>query len=155
MNRQLIPIFALLLMSVTWTAGAAELPDFTGLAKRFGPAVVNISTQQTVASRNRIHGFSIPDLPEGSPLQEFFRRFLGEEGELRDDEIQSRSLGSGFFISPDGFILTNHHVVSGADEIVVRTSDRREFQAKVVGSDRRSDTALLYGIWVLCKPYHA
>ena len=143
MNRLLIPIFALLLTSVTWTAGAAELPDFTDLAKRFGPAVVNISTQQTVATRSRIHGFSIPDLPEGSPLQEFFRRFLGEEGELPDDEIQSRSLGSGFFISPDGYILTNHHVVSEADEIVVRTSDRREFQGKVVGSDRRSDTALL------------
>ena len=143
MNRLLSSIFALFLTSVTYAASTAELPDFTGLAKRFGPAVVNISTQQTVATRSRIHGFSIPDLPEGSPLQEFFRRFLGEGGELQDDEIESRSLGSGFFISPDGYILTNHHVVSEADEIVVRTSDRREFQGKVVGSDRRSDTALL------------
>lgn len=143
MNRLLSSIFALLLTSVTCAASTAGLPDFTGLAKRFGPAVVNISTQQTVATRSRIHGFSIPDLPEGSPLQEFFRRFLGEGGELQDDEIESRSLGSGFFISPDGYILTNHHVVSEADEIVVRTSDRREFQGKVVGSDRRSDTALL------------
>ena len=143
MNRLLHPLFALLLAGAAWSAGAAALPDFTVLAKQYGPAVVNISTRQNVPTRGRLHGFNIPDFPEGGPLQELFRHFLGEEGERQEEEVESRSLGSGFFISADGYILTNHHVVSEADEIVVRTSDRREFQAKVVGSDRRSDTALL------------
>ncbi len=143
MNRLLHPFFALLLAGVAWSAGAGVLPDFTAMAKQYGPAVVNISTRQNVPARGRLHGFSIPDLPEDSPLHEFFRHFLGQDGERREEEAEARSLGSGFFISADGYILTNHHVVSEADEIIVRTSDRREFQAKVVGSDRRSDTALL------------
>ncbi len=143
MNRLLHPLFALLLAGAAWSAGAAALPDFTALAKQYGPAVVNISTRQNVSNRGRLHGFNIPDLPEGSQLREFFRHFLGEEGERQEEEAEARSLGSGFFISADGYIMTNHHVVSEADEIIVRTNDRREFQAKVVGSDRRSDTALL------------
>ena len=79
-------------------------------------------------------------------MQDFFRRFFGDQGdsgEAPEDEDQSRSLGSGFIVSPDGYILTNAHVVEGAEEIIVRTSDRREFVATPIGADKRSDIALL------------
>jgi len=123
---------------------AGALPEFSGLVETYGPSVVNISTKQSRRDTRRFHGFSVPDLPEGSPLYDFFRRFLGEEGLTpHDKDRQSRSLGSGFFISADGYLLTNFHVVDGADEIIVRTSDRREFLAKRVGTDKRSDIALL------------
>ncbi len=122
---------------------AAELPDFVTLAKKYGPAVVNISTKQNHKNRTRIQGFNMPDIPEGSPLREFFRHFLDEGDEMPDKGATPLSLGSGFFISEDGYILTNHHVVDEADEILVRTNDHREFKAEVVGSDRRSDTAVL------------
>jgi len=125
---------------------ARTLPEFSGLVETYGPSVVNISTkhEQTRRGRPSFHGFSLPDLPEGSPLQDLFRHFFGEEGLLPYDENkQSRSLGSGFFISADGYLLTNFHVVEGADEIIVRTSDRREFLAGLVGTDKRSDIALL------------
>jgi len=123
---------------------AGALPEFSGLVETYGPSVVNISTKQSRRDTRRFHGFSVPDLPEGSPLHDFFRRFLGEEGLTpHDKDRQSRSLGSGFFISADGYLLTNFHVVDGADEIIVRTSDRREFLAKRVGTDKRSDIALL------------
>ena len=127
------------------SASAGSLPDFTELVEQYGAAVVNISTKQARSSASRFHGFSIPDLPEDSPLYEFFQRFFGEQGgeELPDDEIQSRSLGSGFIISPDGYVLTNYHVVEGAQEVIVRMSDRQEHEAQVVGMDKRSDIALL------------
>ncbi len=120
-----------------------ELPDFTELVSQNSPTVVNISTKQSATPSERLRGFSVPDLPEDSPLQDLFRHFFGEEGELPEDSFQSRSLGSGFFVSPDGYVLTNSHVVEGADEIVVRTSDRREIVATLVGTDKRSDIALL------------
>lgn len=123
---------------------AGALPEFSGLVETYGPSVVNISTKQSRRDVRRFHGFLIPDLPEDSPFHDFFRRFFGEEGLIpHDKERQSRSLGSGFFISADGYLLTNFHVVDGADEIIVRTSDRREFLAKLVGTDKRSDIALL------------
>ncbi|MCF1183680.1 DegQ family serine endoprotease [Marichromatium gracile] len=118
------------------------LPDFASLVAENGPSVVNISTKQHTSSVSEMHGFTIPDLPDEGPLRDFFDRFFGEEGELPDD-IESRSLGSGFIVSSDGFVMTNSHVVEGADEIVVRTSDRREFVADLVGTDKRSDIALL------------
>ncbi|EGV32126.1 protease Do [Thiorhodococcus drewsii AZ1] len=125
-------------------AVSRELPDFTALVAKNGPAVVNISTKQTTtATTPGLRGFSLPDLPDDSPLQDFFRHFFGEEGDLPDDNIQARSLGSGFIVSSDGYVLTNSHVVESADEIVVRTSDRREFVATLVGTDKRSDIALL------------
>ena len=141
-----------LIAAVTITAGcfvsgsalARALPDFTELVERNRTAVVNISTTQrrTVPSRRprMPRGFEIPDLPEDSPFREFFRRFFGE-GEI--EEFDAQSLGSGFIISPDGFIISNNHVVRNADEVIVRLSDRREYKAKVVGTDEPSDVALL------------
>ena len=123
---------------------ARSLPDFTELVERNRAAVVNISTTQRrrlPADRPQMpRGFEIPDLPEDSPFREFFRRFFGE-GEI--EEFDAQSLGSGFIISEDGFIISNNHVVRNADEVVVRLSDRREFTATVVGTDEASDVALL------------
>jgi len=118
------------------------LPDFTELVQRYGPAVVNISTKQSLLSGPQDFGAE-EGMGEDSPLYDFFRRFFGEEGPLPEDGEDGRSLGSGFILSPDGYVLTNSHVIEAADEITVRTSDRREFLAKVIGADERSDMALL------------
>ncbi|MCG6862712.1 MAG: DegQ family serine endoprotease [Chromatiaceae bacterium] len=132
------------LLALPSSTMARSLPEFTQLVDKYGPSVVNISTKQSRHSPRVFHGFSVPDLPQDSPLYDFFRRFFGEEGPTpHEDDEQSRSLGSGFLISSDGYLLTNSHVVESADEIIVRTSDRREFLARLVGSDQRSDIALL------------
>jgi len=115
----------------------AQLPDFTELVERQGPAVVNISTTQT--ARNPLAS-QLPNVPEDDPFFEFFRRFVPNPGPR---EFQSQSLGSGFIISADGYILTNAHVVESADEITVRLTDKRELKARVIGSDRRTDIALI------------
>lgn len=113
------------------------LPDFTGLVEREGPAVVNISTVQTV---RRDQAFPrLPGIPEDDPFYDFFRRFMPPGPR----EFQTRSLGSGFLISEDGYLLTNAHVVRDASEVTVKLTDRREFTARVVGVDMRSDVALL------------
>ncbi len=124
------------------------LPDFTDLIEKVGPAVVNIRTTEKVK------------LGQGGPgdeeMQEFLRRFFGtpvprtpspaprgrRTPQPQDEEVQ-RGVGSGFIISADGYVLTNAHVVDGADEVLVTMTDRREFKAKVLGSDKRSDVALL------------
>ncbi len=121
------------------TAGAQTLPNFKDLVSANAPAVVNISTTQAIRRRTTPHQFEIPDLPEDSPFRDFFRRFFEDMPEERD----SRSLGSGFVISSDGYIMTCAHVIADAKEIIVRLSDRRELEAKVIGTDRRSDVALL------------
>lgn len=123
---------------------ASEFPNFTELVKKNSPAVVNISTMQKVEARRtpEIPENLFPDLPEGSPFSEFFRRFF-EENPGVPEERQMQSLGSGFIISPDGYVLTSAHVIQDADEIVVRLNDHREKPAKVVGTDERSDVALL------------
>ncbi len=136
------------LAATTVVEARPALPDFTQLVKAYGPAVVNISTTQKEHTLRELRkklpkGLKIPDIPEDSPLNEFFHKFFGEGGIIPDEPLESRSLGSGFFISPDGYILTNHHVVDDADQIIVRTSDRNEYVAKVIGSDKRSDVALL------------
>jgi serine protease Do len=131
-------IFALLLVAMP-AAAAAQLPDFTELVEKQGPAVVNISTTQSV--RNPLAP-QIPNLPEDDPFYEFFRRFIPQPGP-REREFQSQSLGSGFIVSQDGYIMTNAHVVEAADEINVKLTDKREFKAKVIGSDRRTDVALI------------
>jgi len=119
-------------------AQVRTLPDFTRLVEEQGPAVVNISTKQEIRRR------ALPKIPGigDEELQEFFRRFMPQQP-IPEQRSESRSLGSGFIISPDGYILTNAHVVEGADEIDVRFTDKRELQAKVIGADRRSDVALI------------
>lgn len=123
---------------------ARELPEFTRLVELYGPAVVNISTKQTTARQMLPPGLEMPDFPKGTPWDDLFRRFFGEgQGGEAPPEREARSLGSGFIIDGDGYILTNNHVVEEADEIVVRLSDRRELVAELVGADKRSDIALL------------
>ena len=115
-------------------AQANGLPDFTGLVEKQGPAVVNVSTTQIIRNAQ---GF--PNIPENDPFYEFFRRFAPQ----MPREQESQSLGSGFIISTDGYIMTNAHVVDSADKITVRLTDKREFSAKVIGADKRTDVALL------------
>jgi len=129
------------------SARAAQLPDFSSLVTAHGPAVVNISSEQTATGTQAASPklpFELPEgpgLPDSAPLNEFFRHFFGEQGEA--PVLPSESLGSGFIISADGYVLTNHHVVKDADEITVRLGDRSELSAKLIGSDERSDIALL------------
>jgi len=121
---------------------ASRLPDFTQLVQDQYRSVVNISTSREIkyGQADLPPGFDVPEF-EDSPFGELFRKFFGDEGgpQFRD----STSLGSGFIISEDGYVLTNGHVVADADEIVVRLHDRRQYQAEVVGIDDRSDIALL------------
>ncbi len=126
----------------TGIATAAELPDFTELAADNGPAVVNISTTQKGKKAVLPPGMEMPDMPEG-PWGDLFRHFFGDKGAVPEREFEARSLGSGFVVDSGGYIITNNHVIEGADEIVVRLNDRRELVAEVVGSDARSDIALL------------
>ncbi len=135
MPRKLISLVILMMgISLSWTTHAKELPDFTALAEKQGAAVVNISTTMMPRSAQEA-----PNRPEGDPFNEFFRRF----GPQMPREQDARSLGSGFIISADGYIMTNAHVVDSADRITVRLTDKREFRAKVIGADKRTDVALL------------
>ena len=129
---------ALLGMTLGFAAGAAlaELPDFTVLAEKHAPAVVNITATQDAKQLRRGH-----KMPEPDDMMEFFRRFMPPEGERFMPP--RRGNGSGFLISTDGYILTNAHVVDDADELVVKLNDKREFRARVIGSDARTDVALL------------
>lgn len=128
--------------SVFAQAPARELPDFTGLVEREGPSVVNISTVQSGNSTTERAFPGIPNIPEDDPFFEFFRRHMQPHGGMPRD-FESRSVGSGFIISSDGYILTNTHLVDGADEINVKLTDKREFRAKLIGADRKTDIALL------------
>ncbi|WP_455366161.1 DegQ family serine endoprotease [Kaarinaea lacus] len=125
------------------SANARELPDFTHLVEKNGAAVVNISTTQKIkhppTSRQPFIGEQIPEGPFG----DLFRHFFGDEEGREFEDFDSKSLGSGFIISKDGYVLTNFHVIKDANEIIVRLSDRRELVAEMVGSDPRSDIAVL------------
>ena len=139
--------------SVTATAAqsgsaalARGLPDFADLVEQVGPAVVNIRTTAKVATAAR--GQAGPD----EEMQEFFRRFFGvpmpRRGQPQPDDEDSggstpRGVGSGFIVSADGLVMTNAHVIDGADEVIVRLTDKREFKARVVGADKRTDVAVL------------
>jgi serine protease Do len=120
---------------------AAGLPDFTDLYEKNGPAVVSIDVTQ---KSRRPRG--MPELSEDDPFYEFFRRF-GQvppgRGQPQQREPEAQSVGSGFIIGSDGHIITNAHVVEGADEVTVRLFDKRDFKAKVLGADKRTDIALL------------
>ncbi len=120
-------------------AQGRELPDFTRLVEEHGAAVVNISTTQ--AARRT----TVPQIPniEDEEVLEFFRRFIPRQQPGPGPRPESRSLGSGFIISADGYILTNAHVIDSADEINVKLTDKREFKAKVIGADKRTDVALI------------
>ena len=146
--------FLLLCVPLSWSSGVLaqgrSLPDFADLAEKQGPTVVNISTTQMRPQGGQ--GRNIPGMPnldENDPLFDFFRRFIprqpqqGEGPQQQQPQQESRSLGSGFIISNDGYVLTNAHVVENADEITVRLTDKREFKAKAIGADRRTDVALL------------
>ncbi len=126
----------------------AQLPDFTELVEESAPAVVNISTRQAISTTNPQASFhGLPDL-EGLPpiFREFFERNIPmprDPGRNKGRQREAQSLGSGFIISADGYVLTNNHVIADADEIIVRLADRSELQATLVGADPRTDVALL------------
>ena len=129
------------------------LPDFTELVKESSPAVVNIRTTSSSSGGSFGPGIpGVPQLDENDPMYEFFKRFFppGDNQQRRPPGrqgppggAQPRGVGSGFIISPDGFVLSNHHVVAGADKVIVTMADRKEFYADIIGSDQRTDVALL------------
>lgn len=130
----------LAVISAAAFAQVRDLPDFTELAERQGPAVVNVSTSQVVKGQRFGHPFPFD---EDDPAFEMFRRYMPRQMPGMPREYKNQSLGSGFIVSADGYVLTNAHVVDGADEVQVKLTDKREFKAKVVGTDKRSDVALL------------
>jgi S1-C subfamily serine protease len=130
----------------TGSAAVSGLPDFTSLVREAGPAVVNIQVTQFGDRVREDNRNSAPDgqSPESQEdMQEFFRRFFGQPNVPDLNEPDRFGAGSGFIIESDGFIITNHHVIDGADEIIVQLADRREFEAELIGSDPQSDIALL------------
>lgn len=144
MVRKLIGGLGVLLW-LTSTAVLAQLPDFTKLVKEQSRAVVNISSVHKASELNH-HSPGGALEPGQVPMEEFLKHFFEGQGQFPGpygESKESNSLGSGFIISKEGYILTNHHVIQGADEIIVKLSDRRELIATLVGSDPRTDVALL------------
>ncbi|HKE39165.1 MAG TPA: DegQ family serine endoprotease [Casimicrobiaceae bacterium] len=135
--------FAATFLTAVWftqgvAAQGARLPDFTDLYEQQAPAVVSVDVTQK-ARRSQF-----PDLSEDDPFYEFFRRFGPiPRGTPRPREFEQQASGSGFILTGDGYVLTNAHVVEDASEVTVRLSDKREFKAKVIGADKRTDVALL------------
>jgi len=124
----------LMLLPTPLLAQSRQLPDFADLAERQGPAVVNISTSSSGKGQQ-----PLPPGAEEDPFFDFFRRF----GPPQQRDYEARSLGSGFIISADGYILTNAHVVQAGDDITVRLTDKREFKGRLIGVDKRTDVAVV------------
>ena len=138
--KRFLALLSFIVLSSTALAQSRGLPDFTELAEKQGAAVVNISTTQVTRSSQ----MSPFPFDENDPAFEFFKRFIPRHpGGAAPREFENKSLGSGFIVSGDGFILTNAHVVDGADEVTVRLTDKREFKAKIIGADKRTDVALI------------
>ncbi|PCJ39926.1 MAG: serine peptidase [SAR86 cluster bacterium] len=125
---------------VSAQTSAQFLPDFTELVERSAPAIVNVRIRSTITGDDRFDGFE-GDREELEEFLEFFGDRFPDDFNMR--ERGSSSLGSGFIISEDGYIVTNHHVIDGADEITITLNDQRQFTAEVIGSDPRSDLALI------------
>ncbi len=149
MKKFCLAFAATLFVFLSAPTQARDLPDFTELVDAQGPAVVNISTTQIIKQSAQAQLFPFD---ENDPAQELFRRFFpgqvpgmpGQQGRPDEPrEYKNQSLGSGFIISANGYILTNAHVVDGADEVTVKLTDKREFKAKVLGADKRTDVALI------------
>src|SRR5574343_851014 len=135
-----LSLICLSLLSVTMVqAQSRGLPDFVDLAEKQSPSVVNISTVQNGRGK-ATNGFPMDPT---DPAFEIFRRFFPQPPGGMQQQPENRSLGSGFIISADGYVMTNAHVIEGADEVNVKLLDKREFRAKVIGADKRTDVALL------------
>jgi len=126
-------------------ASVRGLPDFTDLVEQVGPSVVNIRTMEKMAARGGMNGMD-------EEMLEFFKRFGVPIPNLprqprpqrpNQEDEQPRGVGSGFIVSADGYVMTNAHVVDGADEVIVTLTDKREFKAKIVGTDKRTDVAVV------------
>ena len=131
-------VFAAMGFIVAMQVSAQSLPDFTGLVERNAPAVVNITATKSAGGKAED-----PSAYGNEEMPEVFRRLFGDPRQFQMPQQERVSGGSGFIVSADGYVMTNHHVIDGADEINVRLKDRREFKAKLIGSDQQSDVALL------------
>ena len=163
---QMSPIFLKKLQSLVWVGACAlaasvvlvpalpasaqvrTLPDFTDLVEQAGPSVVNIRTLEKVAPKSAQNGQGEEEMLEffrrfGLPIPNMPRQAPRQNRPQQPDEDQPRGVGSGFILSSDGFIMTNAHVVEGADEVIVTLTDKREFKAKIIGADKRSDVAVV------------
>jgi serine protease Do len=141
-------VVLLLLTSMPLCAKVSGLPDFTELVEKTGPAVVNIRVTQFGTRSQQRPSQDNDDSEEGQgeaqpEIPEFFRRYFDVPNNPRSGQPDRMGAGSGFIYESNGYILTNHHVIDGADEIIVRLADRREFEAELVGSDEASDIAVL------------
>ena len=140
-NIKYVYRFVIVLILSAPLALQAALPEFTSIVDEAKDSVVNISTKTKARRSDSAERPSIPNLPEGSPFGDLLEKFFNHENPERRRYAQS--LGSGFVISADGYILTNHHVIAGADEVIVRFSNREEYVASIIGSDEASDIAVL------------
>jgi len=136
------PFWLIAAFATFWAASAqaANYPDFVTLVEQYSPAVVSIQTKAEPKSKNPLER-SHPQIPENSPFHDYFKKFFEQMPDM--PARPQSSIGSGFIISADGYIVTNAHVVDEVDSIVVGLNDRSELPAQVIGKDRRSDIALL------------